>query len=382
MTLWPAAAPVLFVAVILAAQHQPSCSRVFRWLPVPLWCYALPALAVELGWLPANDPSYHLLTDRLLPIALGLLLLGADLPSVLRTGGRVLAAALIGTAGIILGAALGVWVLRAYLPTDAWKGAGALAGTWTGGTMNLLALRTVLGMPEPMFAPLIVVDAVVAYTWMAGLVAASGFQRPINRWLRASDVALAPPAPAEAAAAANRGGTALLCAVAAVSLALGARALAPHLAASPLVNSATAWAVLLVTTAALSLSLIPGIRRIGARGDVLGYPCLYVVLAATGAQARLGALWSTPVWLILGIVIVLVHGLSLLLAGRLLRIPLGLLATASQADIGGVVSAPIVGAVYHQSLAPVGLLLAIAGNALGTYFGLLAASCARWVLGN
>ena len=382
MSGWPAAALVLLVAAILTTQRHPASGRIFRWLPIPLWCYALPAIAVEAGWLPSHDASYPWLTTQLLPVALGLLLLGADLPSVWRSGSRVLAAACVGTVGIILGAAFGTRVLHAHLPPEAWKGAGALAGTWTGGTMNLLALRAVLEIPDPLFAPLIVVDAVIAYTWMALLVAASAFQRPINRWLGAAEAITVSSAMPPADAAAGRGRAVLLSAAAAVSLSLGARTLARHLPASSLVSSAAAWTILLITTIALLLSLIAPVRRIGACGDVLGYPCLYIVLAATGAQANLGALWSTPVWLLLGPIIVLVHGALLLFAGRLWRIPLGLLATASQADIGGVVSAPLVAAVYHQSLAPVGLLLAIAGNALGTYFGLLAASCARWMTGH
>ena len=117
--------------------------------------------------------------------------------------------------------------------------------------------------------------------------------------------------------------------------------------------------------------------RLGEAGSRLGYPVLYLVLAATGAQAQLRALWSTPVWIALGAIVVLVHGSTLLLAGRLFRIRLGILATASQANLGGLVSGPLVGAVYHRTLAPIGLLLAVAGNALGTYVGLLAATLAR-----
>ena len=104
-----------------------------------------------------------------------------------------------------------------------------------------------------------------------------------------------------------------------------------------------------------------------------------IVLAATGAQADVRALWSAPAWILVGLGVVTLHAAVLLVTGRLLRIPLGILATASQANIGGVVSAPMVGAVYHQSLVPVGLLLAMAGNALGTYFGLLSATIARWL---
>ena len=377
---WPIVALVLMVIGVLAAQRHLAFTPLFRWLPVPLWCYALPALGVQLGWLPHGHPTYRLLTDTLLPFALGLLLLGTDLPSLLRSGGKLLAAALIGTAGVIAGTPLAAWILRGFLPPDAWKGAGALAGTWTGGTMNLLALRSVLKMREELFAPLIVVDAMVAYGWMALLVAASAAQEPLNRWLRISPAAGAAAIRVPAASPLPHQSRALLIgAAASAGVAFGSRALAQQLPTSGLVSSATGWTILLVTTVTLSLSLFPAIRRLGARGSALGSPVLYLVLAATGSQARLDALLSTPVWIVLGLIVVLVHGGLLLLAGRVFRIPLGLLATASQADIGGVVSAPLVGAVYHQSLVPVGLLLAIAGNALGTYLGLLAATLARWL---
>jgi len=370
------------VAVTLVANRARAAQPLFRWLPVPLWCYALPMAGVALGWLPRDAATYRALTNLLLPFALACLLLGADLPAVARSGRRALLVAAIGAASIILGAALAVRILQAALPADAWKGAGALAGTWTGGTMNLLALRSVLDVPDAVFSPLILVDAIVAYSWMALLVAASGLQARLNAWLGAT------PAAAGAASAASAETTASLrwrdtlwCGVVAVVLAAGARAAAARLPTSGLVNSSAGWTVLLVTTAALGGSLLPAGRRVGARGGALGYPCLYVVLGATGAQATLASLWSAPAWLAVGVGVVVFHGLVMLLAGRWLRIPLGMLATASQANIGGVVSAPLVGAVYQQELVPVGLLLAIAGNAVGTYLGMLAAWLARALAG-
>jgi len=381
-TAWALGGLVAIVAVILWVSRRRSWQPVFRWLPVPLWCYALPLIAVELGGLPAEPAAYRLLTDRLLPVALGLLLVGVDLPAIVRAGGRAVTAALIGATGIVTGAAVGIWVLQAHLPREAWKGAGALAGTWTGGTMNLLALRSVLGIPDPLFAPLIVVDAVAAYSWMALLIAASGLQHPLNRWLRAcATIGPVSPHGPERPSTSYRLHELIASGVAALGLASVAQVAAQHLPASSLISSSTGWTVLLVTSAALGLSLVPWVRRVGARGGIVGYPCLYVVLAATGSQARLEALWSAPVWIAFGLLVILVHGILLLLAGRLFRIPLGVLATASQANIGGVVSGPLVGAVYHPSLAPVGLLLALAGNAAGTYLGLLAASACRAVIG-
>ena len=381
-TAWALAGLIVLVGVIVWASRCARWERVFRWFPVPLWCYALPLLATALGWLPTHHSAYRHTTDLILPFALALLLLGIDLPSLLSTGRSALLAAVIGAAAIVVGAPLGVWILHAHLPLDAWKGAGALAGTWTGGTMNLLALRSLLDMPDAVFAPLIVVDALMAYSWMALLVGASGFQEPMNRWLRADEIAVVSFAPtALNSDSSSHGSAQAWCALIALGLAAGARMAGAHLPTSFLMSTANGWTILLVTTATLALSLIPWLRRIGAHGSALGYPCLYLVLAATGAQADLNALGSAPAWIGVGIVVVLLHGLTMLLAGRALRIPLSVLATASQANIGGLVSAPLVGAVYHQSLAPVGLLLAMAGNALGTYAGWGAASLSKYLLG-
>jgi uncharacterized membrane protein len=171
-------------------------------------------------------------------------------------------------------------------------------------------------------------------------------------------------------------GGALLCA----ALAALARGLSGRLPITPLISSPLGWTILLVSTAALGASAIPPVRRLGHETERLGYPLLYLVLAATGAQGSLQALGSAPMWLVVGLCAVGAQGLLLLAVGRGARIPLGLLATASQANVGGLVSAPLVGATYHPSLAPVGLLLAMAGGAVGTYVGLVAAALSRGLM--
>ena len=375
---FPIAVLILIVAVILLAARQRILAPLFHWLPVPLWCYALPMAAAALGWLPHEHQAWRLITSKVLPGALALLLLGVDLAGLRRTGGRLLAAAAAGAAGVVIGAPLGVWLLRGALPPEAWKGAGALAATWTGGTMNMLAARALLDVPDAVFAPLVVVDAATAYGWMALLVAASGFQAPLNRWLCAQDVGGTSPQMSAAPHPVTRNSLLAGIALAAV-VTLAGLWLAGRLPTSGWISSANGWAVLLVTTATLGLSTLPAVRNAGEAAGGLGYVCLYLVLAATGAQASPEALWKTPAWLAVGLVTVAAHGACLVVAGRLLRIPVGALATASQANIGGVVSAPLVGAVYRRSLAPAGLVLALAGNALGTYLGWAAAAVGRWL---
>jgi uncharacterized membrane protein len=348
----------------------------------------LPLVAVTLGLLPSGSKTYRALNDLLLPFALGLLLLGIDWQSVFRAGWRMLAATAIGCASIVAGAPLVAWLLRAHLPAEAWKGVGTLAATWTGGSMNLLAMRTLLQTPEPIFASLIIVDALIAYTWMALLVGLAAFQSPIDRWLGAKPVnseGKPEVSPSDArlrlAASPSLLRAKWLCILLALALAWVAQTLSHLLPITPLVSSQSGWTVLLVTTFALSASWARPVQSFGRHASSVGYPCLYLVLAAVGSQANLAALWSAPIWVVLGACIALTHGISMLLVGKLLRLPLRILATASQANLGGVVSTPLVAAVYEHQLAPAGLLLAIGCNALGTYLGMCSAFVARIVLG-
>jgi len=335
-------------------------------------------LATACGWLPSEHPSYRWATQVLLPFALALLLLGVDLPSVYRIGWRALGATLIGMMSIGLGLPLIARVMHTALPPEAWKGVGTLAATWTGGSMNLLAVNTMLGTPEEIFTALIVVDALVAYTWMACLVSLSTLRTPLDHWLRAKPLTLSTASSPRPDAHPAR--STIACAFLAVALAAGAFQLAGWLPTNTLMSARNGWTVFLVTTGALVASLIPAIRMRATRAPSLGYPCLYGVLAAMGAQANFSALWTASAWVVLGVATALFHGVVMLLAGRALRLPLSMLATASQANLGGVASTPIVGAVYDPRLAPVGLLLAVGLNAVGTYLGLVAASLARWLM--
>ncbi len=376
---WPAVVLTGIVAAVLCLERQAALAGIFRWLPIPLWCYALPMVAASLGWLPRDHPAFQAVMDAVLPFALVLLLLSVELRAVLRIGWRALGITAVGSASIVVGAPLVVWLLRAGLPDEAWKGAGTLAATWTGGSMNLLAVRAILDTPQEIFTSLIIVDALVAYSWMVLLVGLASLQTPVNRWLRATPLALAAVAsPADRHKQDPRWEWAG-CAALAMLLTIGSQQIASVLPTNNLISSRRGWAVLLVTTLALGGSLIRPIRERSRRAPELGYPCLYLVLAAMGAQASFLALRASPLWIVVGFGVALVHGLTMLVAGRCLRVPLAVVATASQANLGGVASTPIVGAVYDQRLAPVGLLLAVGLNAVGTYLGLIAASLARWL---
>jgi uncharacterized membrane protein len=363
------------VALVFQAAGRPALAPLFSRLPAVFWVYVLPMVATSLGLLPDHSPLYGALTRYLLPASLALILLSSDLKAIARLGPRALAAMGAAALGVAAGALVAFLALGPALGEGSWKVFAALTGTWIGGSANLLAVATSLGLPADAQGVAILVDTVVAYSWMALLIAVSSRQAALDRRLGADRAEVAAIGarladrlerdrrPTSVADATLLVGVALVVSVAAMTA--GRRL--PVLGA---VLSPFAWGILILTTASLLLSLTPLARYDGAGASSLGYAGFYLLLAAVGAQADLRSVLAQPLWIVAGAIVIAVHGLVLLAALRLLRAPSFFFGAASQAAIGGYASAPVIAEIYQPGLAPVGLLLAVVGNVLGTYLGL------------
>jgi uncharacterized membrane protein len=366
------------VALVLRLERLPRLEPFFRRLPAILWIFLLPVLGTTCGLLPSANALYPALARYLLPTSLVLLLLSSDLVAIARLGPRALGAMAAGALGTAAGAVVALFVFGSALGPEGWKGLAALVGTWIGGSANLVAVSTALGLSAEAQGIAILVDTLVGYSWMAVLIALSARQPALDRALGADRGALVDVARrVEERAARERRPTAVVDATTLVALALAisaaALALGGRLPTVGAVLSPFAWAILLVTSAGLALSLTPLARLEGAGASSLGYAAFYLLLASVGAQADLKKIVSQPVWIAAGVTVIAVHALVLALAVRLLRVPSFFFGAASQACIGGVASAPVVAQVWQPGLAPVGLLLAVVGNVLGTYAGLATA---------
>ncbi len=106
----------------------------------------------------------------LLPIDLLLLMITVDLRAIMRLGKMALIMMLAGTAGIIIGGPIALAVFGSWLPPDMWKGFAALAGSWIGGTANMVAMAESVDTPTSLMGPVIVIDTVVGYGWMGVLL--------------------------------------------------------------------------------------------------------------------------------------------------------------------------------------------------------------------
>lgn len=377
----------IYLAGVLGAVYWlsglSSLSRIFDLLPAIIWAYFVPMVSTTLGITPAASPAYEWMTRYLLPLSLLLLMMTVDVPALIRLGRPATIMMLTGTFGIIIGAPIALAVFGTWLPPEAWKGLGALSGSWIGGTANMVAVAESIDTPEAMFGPVIVVDTVVGYGWMGVLLFLSAYQARFDRWNRAdtrlieeTNAALAEKyeairRPIEIRDLAIIVGIGFVGAYLAISI---GEAL-PELG-DPKIISHTTWAVVAVTTVGLLLSFTPISRLEGPGASRVGFIALYLLVTAIGAQGDLKAVLDAPVFLLAGMLWISIHVALLLIMARLIRAPLFFVATGSMANVGGALSAPVVASVYHPAMAPIGLLMGVSGYVLGIYGGLVAA----WLL--
>jgi uncharacterized membrane protein len=371
-------------AVILMLADRPIGKKLFRFLPSMFWIYFLPMLAATVGILPESSRFYTPISRWVLPAALILLMLSADIGGILRLGPKALGMMAAGVAGIAVGAPVVTLLYRAWLPEEAWKGIGALSASWIGGSANMIAVREAIGTPKTVFGSIVIVDTIIPYVWMGLLITLSVYQAAFDRWNK-SDIKLLDKLSTRAAVYGAKSKSKItipsilfiiaLCAIGTWAVVFPTIYLPRN---RSMINPA-AWTIILATLLGIGLSFTPA-RKLESRGsNSIGFALLYFVLASIGAQTNFSKVSSVPILLLAGITWIAIHALFLLIAARLLKAPMALAAAASQASIGGPASAPVVAAIYHSELASVGLLLAVLGNILGTFLGLCISRMCYWV---
>ncbi len=395
------------IAAILAfvfwtsSSGKPFWQRFYSIIPALALCYCLPALLNTFGIIDGKaNGIYPVARDYLLPTALVLLTLSVDLKGLLRLGPKLLVMFVVGTIGVMLGAAVSFLVIDAVHPEtvagDTWSGMAALAGSWIGGGANMVAMREIYQVDANTFGQFAAVDVLVASVWMAGLLFLAGRASQYDRWIGADTSAIDDmKRRIEAYHAANaRIATlpdlmvtlGLGFAVTGLAHAIGGplaawiQETAPHLARLSL-TSKFFWVVMIVTTVGIALSFTRARKLEDTGASRLGSVLLYVLIASIGMQMDLGALIDRPWLFLLGAIWILTHGLLLFIVGWLIKAPAFYFAIGSQGNIGAAASAPVVASAFHPALAPVGVLLGMVGYATGTYLAWMVGQYLRLMAG-
>jgi len=358
--------------------------RVFQYFPPLIFIYMVPAILSNTGVIPTRCDTWDWMRGTLLPMFLLMLLLDIDVRAAVRTMGRGIVVMLAGTAGVVLGAPLAYWVVGRFMSADAWKGYGALAGSWIGGTGNMAAVAEGLDTPGELFGLAVIADHAVYLVWLPLLLFSRDLAPHFHRFTGLAEGELDRVKAAAATLKDDRGPVQMHHLLALVGIAAAGTAVASRLAEVlpelPPVLSTGTWRILLVTTLGVGLSFTR-VRRIPG-SHMLAMALVYLFVAMMGARASVDALAGQGLPFVAGAYLwITVHGLFLLAAARLLRVDVHTAAIASAANIGGAASAPVVAAHHDERLVPMSILMALVGYAVGNYAAFLTAWLCAWVAG-
>ena len=363
----------------------------FQYVPPLLFIYVTPVFLNNLDVIPASSPVYSGLSAFALPAFIVLMLIKVDVAAAIKIMGKGVFVMLMGTAGVVVGCVVSYVVVHAWLAPDAWKGFGALAGSWIGGTGNMAAASEMLGTPPEQFGLAVLADNVIYLVWLPILLGSKNFADRFNAWAKVPEDRLRMMESAALLMAEEEQAPAMRDYLYLAAIAIGVTWISTSLASvffqamvsvapgMEVVLSESTWRILLITTIALTLSLTPVSRL--PNSTAIGTAMIYIFVAGMGARATVEGFGQAPAFLLGAFIWIFIHGAFCLAGARIFRVDVHSAAIASAANIGAAASAPIVAAFHRPSLVPVSVLMALIGYALGNYLAPMAAHIARIAVG-
>ncbi len=384
-------AVLALVAAFFFMLEQTTRAKLFQYLPPLLFIYATPVFLNNFDVIPSASPIYSGLSAYLLPAFIVLMLIKVNVPAVVRVMGKGVLVMLMGTAGVMVGAVVAYMLVHSWLSADAWKGYGALAGSWIGGTANMAATAEMLGTSEEQFGLAVIADNVIYVFWLPLLLMSRDFADRFNKWARVpEDRIMAMDAAAEVHVEEDHAPTMpqyLFLIAIVIGVTWIGTALAPGISewiasTSPGLGGVfgvTTTRILLVTTLALILST----TRVSTlpNSTALGTALIYIFVAGMGARASVAGLAEAPMFVAGAFIWIIIHGLFCLAGAWIFRVDIHSVAIASAANIGAAASAPIVAAPHRPNLVPASILMALLGYAMGNYLAPLTGHLARMAVG-
>ncbi|MDH3429969.1 MAG: DUF819 family protein [Gammaproteobacteria bacterium] len=360
------AAVMVIVAFSLWAERRPLGQK----LGGPLLLIAVAMLASNIGLIPFSAPLYGTIAGVLVPIAIPLLLMRADLRTIFRESGPMLAAFLVAVAATVVGAFAGAAVID--LGSLEPQIVGTITSSYIGGSLNFVATAEAVGIKDSsIYAASLSADAVGAVIFLLLLMGL-----PALRLVRAAMPSKFIGRETDAVAVADHaaretGARPFTLPGAATGLAVSLIICALSALLVDLLGIESLF-ILVVTVLSLMVANVakPVVNRVSSDFE-LGTLFMYIFFVAIGAGANVGEVLGAALPIVAFIlVMVLVHLCLLVVIGRLMRLDLAEVLIASNACIlGPAPAAALAASKGWQPLVAPGLLVGMFGYAIATFIG-------------
>lgn len=324
----------------------------------------------------ASNPNikvgiYDLVFSYFVPISIPLMLMGSNITRIIREGGKLLVAFLIGAVGVVLGSFIAFYLID--LGADSGNTAGVIAATLIGGSMNFIATGEILNFStHPLFSATIAVDNFAANAYVLLLFAvpsvkflARFFMKPKEENMKEAEE--------------NSGDEKFPITMEriALSLLIAASVAAAGSFISDMIQKIYAtrmsMSILVITILAVIMAnLFPkNLKKLEDTAFSLGLWLMYVFLAVVGASTNLtDMLHVGPAVLGFYLIIIFFHLLFLITLARLFKLDVYEVIVSSAANImGPSVAAPMAASLGQKKLITPGILVGILGYVIGTFIG-------------
>lgn len=352
-----------FIASTFILLEKKSKFKLFNYIPAVVFVYAFSMFMASMGVFEQNEEIkniYSLAKTNLLPAMLFLMLLQVDFSHFLKLGKSLLIAYISAVVSIALAFVL-VFILFNF-DKDGAAAFGALAGSWMGGTANMVAVGSALGVSQEAYGYALIVDSFNYTLWVMLLLFLVPFSKYFNKFTKAQDNT---NSLGEIGCACNIGPKKYwMLILFAILTSFVSQLLSEYF---QILNKTTT--IVLLATFFGVLGSFTKLKNINGSSEVAS-SMLYLLIALIGSRAVFESFSGVGAYVLAGFLILLFHAVFMVIAAKIFKLDLFSIAVSSLSNIGGVASAPILAAAYNKSLVSIGVLMAIMGYLIGTFGGL------------
>ncbi|MCK4974671.1 MAG: DUF819 family protein [Sulfurimonas sp.] len=352
-----------FVATFFAILEDKTKHKIFKYIPAVVMIYAFSMFLAGVGVFEQNDEItniYKTTKKNLLPAMLFLMLLQVDFRHFFKLGRSLLISYVL--AVLSLGVGFIAVSLVFNFNQDMASAFGALAGSWMGGTANMVAVGSALEVSDEAFGYALIVDSVNYTVWVMFLLFLVPFATYFNKFTDSHE------------RMAKLGDIGCACNVGVkrywllIFLSVVVAFIVNAIALEFKILNYTTTTVILATFLGIAGSFTK-LKTINGSSEV-STTMLYILIALIGSRAVIESFSDVGIYVLAGFTILVIHAIIMVIGAKIFKLDLFSIAVSSLSNIGGVASAPILAATYNKALVSVGVLMAIMGYIIGTFGGL------------
>lgn len=322
-------------------------------------------LASNTGFIPNSSPVYNHVWSVLVPLAIPLLLIKADIKRIIHESGPILVAFLFGIVGSVFGAVVAYNLIP--LPEFHAQLTSVLTASYIGGSMNFAAVSSALDIAgEPIMVPTLAADNLVGISYLvvlAWLPASLLFQKI---YAHKEDIEQT----SQKEAISLWGTFHLKDAVAAMAVSYFIVLFGNWVGEQVNVQGA---AIMTITGVSLIFATLFGKHFKKLRGVFqFGMMIMYLFFGTIGASANLWVLFETaPVLILFICTITFGHFIVIFTAGKMLNFTLPEIITASNACVlGPTTAAGLAASKGWSDLITPSILVGVFGYAIANFIGI------------